>query len=371
MVGYTDNGYRLWDPEQKKIITARNVIFDESPTSSTTPTPSETTNAEPAGGVEPEQIEEPTREEPQTPITRSGRTRRPPRRLDDYVIASDPQYNIDGALTTFQEAVSGEDANHWIAAIDEEKEALRKSNTFTMVDESQVANRKILTSRWVFRKKDDGRYRARLVIRGCQQRYGVDFLETFSPVVSTSSLRLLIALAVRNNFHLAQFDVKSAFLHGDLTEEIFMRLPEGYPPGVCKLNKSLYGLKQSPMCWNEKLKSTLKKFGLQPTKNESCLFVNNTKTLMLAIHIDDGLLIGKRNDEMNKFLQDLQQDFDLTYTYQPTKYLGMEIIKKTGLIKLSQESYLQSVLERYGMENTKSAATPMMTGSSTLEEQQR
>ncbi|CAB0008728.1 unnamed protein product, partial [Nesidiocoris tenuis] len=150
-----------------------------------------------------------------------------------------------------------------------------------------------------------------------------------------------------------------------------MRLPEGYPPGVCKLNKSLYGLKQSPMCWNEKLKSTLKKFGLQPTKNESCLFVNDTKTLMLAIHIDDGLLIGKRNDEMNKFLHDLQQDFDLTYTYQPTKYLGMEIIKKTGLIKLSQESYLQSVLERYGMENTKSAATPMMTGSSTLEEQQR
>lgn len=117
--------------------------------------------------------------------------------------------------------------------------ALEENMTWELVDKSAATSGKILTSRWIFKNKDDGRYKARLVVRGCQQREGIDYHEIFSPVISTEALRTLIAYSAMKNFKFMKFDVKTAFLYGNIKEEIFMKLPEGYNVGgnICKLKK--------------------------------------------------------------------------------------------------------------------------------------
>ncbi|CAB0011982.1 unnamed protein product [Nesidiocoris tenuis] len=179
----------------------------------------------------------------------SSRKKTRPRRLDDFKTIFD-ESDLDSdesALLTYKAAVTGDDRDVWIAAINDEKEAHEQNGTWTLVDEADAKGKKILTSRWVFRIKDDGRHKARLVVRGCQQIPSVDFEETYSPVVGTDALRIVFAHAVKNHLHFKKFDVRTAFLHGILEEEIFMRLPEGYDSNgkICKLQKALYGLRQA------------------------------------------------------------------------------------------------------------------------------
>ena len=126
-------------------------------------------------------------------------------------------------------------------------------------------NRKIVGSKWVFKRKIDAngiveRYKARLVAQGCTQKFGLDYEETFSPVVRFESIRFLLAMGAQHKLQLHQMDVSTAFLHGELTEEVYMQQPEGFIESgkehlVCHLQRSIYGLKQSPHCWNHTLDS--------------------------------------------------------------------------------------------------------------------
>ena len=150
-----------------------------------------------------------------------------------------------------------------------------------------------------------------------------------------------------------KIDIKTAFLHGDLDENIFMELPEGYdekPTSVCKLQKALYGLKQAPLKWNQKLTNFLRKEGLHPLKTEQCIFVNEDRTIMLAIHVDDGLLVGTDKEMLNFLLENLKQNFEMTEIEEPTSFLGIELERNNGYLKLLQSSYIQQLLKKLSHE---------------------
>ena len=157
----------------------------------------------------------------------------------------------------------------WTKAMEEEMEALEKNHTWELV--SLPHGKKPVGCRWVYTVKHnaDGtisRYKARLVAKGFTQTYGIDYDETFVPVAKMNTVRVLLALAANLNWPLHQFDVKNAFLHGELTEEVYMNLPPGYVPDapcnvVCRLKKSLYGLKQSPRAWFGRFTQSMRCFG--------------------------------------------------------------------------------------------------------------
>ncbi|PNF42902.1 hypothetical protein B7P43_G12889 [Cryptotermes secundus] len=198
----------------------------------------------------------------------------------------------EGMLTyTYDKCMESEDSEKWKKAIKEEKHSLYENKSWIYVNREKATGKKILTSKWFFKIKDDGRHKARLVVRGCQQKEGeIDFKDTFSRVVDMHSLRVLFAIAARKNMNMQTFDVKTAFLYGDLEEENYMEIPEGYKNTgkVCLLKKALYGLRQAPSKWNKKLTTFLKEEGLNQLKSDQCIFKNDADSVFMAIHVDDG-----------------------------------------------------------------------------------
>lgn len=162
-----------------------------------------------------------------------------------------------------------------------EIDSLHSNDVWVLV--KPPSNRKVVGSKWVFKRKVNAdseieRYKARLVAQGCTQRYGLDYEETFSPVVRFESVRSLIALGAQQGLILHQMDVAIAFLHGELDEEVYMEQPEGFVKEgkeglVCRLKRSIYGLKQSPRCWNHALDRRLKEIGFTQASGDPCLYV--------------------------------------------------------------------------------------------------
>ena len=169
----------------------------------------------------------------------------------------------------------------WKNAMSEEYAALMKNKTWTLVPTNDQM--KIVDNKWVFRVKyhADGsvqRYKARLVAKGFQQTPGVDFFETFSPVIKPCTIRVIFTLVVTNNWDIQQIDINNAFLNGDLQEVVYMSQPVGFvdsnkPTYVCQLNKALYGLKQAPRAWFDKLKQALLTWGFKVSTSDSSLFI--------------------------------------------------------------------------------------------------
>jgi histone deacetylase 1/2 len=170
---------------------------------------------------------------------------------------------------------------HWRVAMEDEFQALLRNNTWRLVPPQSGVN--IIDSKWVFKVKKyaDGtieRYKARLVAKGFKQRYGLDYEDTFSPVVKPTTVRLLLSLAVTRGWSLRQLDVQNAFLHGVLEEEVYMRQPPGFvdpscPQHLYRLEKALYGLKQAPCAWHARLGSVLRTHGFVPSTADTSLFL--------------------------------------------------------------------------------------------------
>ncbi|KMQ86522.1 retrovirus-related pol polyprotein from transposon tnt 1-94 [Lasius niger] len=197
----------------------------------------------------------------------------PPRKLRDRDSIRKPkryetnliQYDIP---TSFQEAITGPEAKEWTRAVEDELVAHEKNDTWTIV--LKMTNQRFVDSKWVFKMLQDTdgaikRHKARLCARGFQQKFGVDYTETFAPVVRYDSLRVILALVTHQDLEMMQFDIKTVFLYDDLEKTIYMKIPEGLKVkdsdnALCKLNKSLYGLKQAPRCWNKKFNDFSKRF---------------------------------------------------------------------------------------------------------------
>ena len=208
-----------------------------------------------------------------------------------------------------EEALTSDHAKEWKAAADSEYKSLIENETWELVE--LPSDRKPIGCKWVFKVKhgSDGkveRFKGRLVAKGYAQKYGIDYDETFSPVVQFSSIRALTALAVQNDMLIHQMDVVTAFLNGKLDEEIYMEQPEGYvQPGkenlVCKLKKSLYGLKQSPRCWNTAFKEYIESAMFKQSAAEPCVFVRTTDTVtIIAVYVDDLIVVAKTPEEMQE-----------------------------------------------------------------------
>ncbi|KAK8926176.1 hypothetical protein KSP39_PZI018366 [Platanthera zijinensis] len=348
-------GFKLWNPETKKVEVKRDVIFDEA--SMLKKSKSYTREAE-RTPVSPMQVEleesdkvddhddssdsedtdvaQPTDAEPYT-IAR-GKARRevrlPLRLLDTVAYAFQV---ISSYPSSYREVVESRDCSQWKAAMVEEMDSLQKNQTWDLVNLPKGA--KAIRSKWVFRKKestsgkDQWRYKARFVAKGFVQKRGVDFDEIFSPVVKHCSIRMLLAIAAMWDMELEQMDVKTAFLHGSLDEEIYILQPDGFVrPGdekkVCKLKRSLYGLKQAPRMWNKRFSTFMTSHGYSRSQYDSCVyyrFLANGDILILMLYVDDMLIACKSAREIQVLKQTLHAEFEMKDLGHAQKILRMEI----------------------------------------------
>ncbi|GJV17672.1 putative RNA-directed DNA polymerase, partial [Tanacetum coccineum] len=207
-----------------------------------------------------------------------------------------------------------------VNAMNEEMNALYENKTWVMTELPQ--DRNPIGCKWVFKIKyksncEVERYKARLVAKGFGQKEGIDYEETFSPVVKMSTVRCLINLAVKKDWKIYQMDVNNAFLFGDLKEEVYMLPPPGFfkkgETKVCRLIKSLYGLKQAPRQWNQKLLEALLEAGFKQSKNDHSLFIKNKGdvSLYLLVYVDDLVITGNNNDEIENFKSFLNKKFKI------------------------------------------------------------
>ena len=273
----------------------------------------------------------------------------------------------------WRDVSSSPDADAWAAAADDEYESLQSEyGVFTVVDPATLPpNASIVGSTFVFKTKRDERGRAtkckaRLVAQGFSQRPGLDYSETFAPVVRFSSIRLLTAIAAVRGYAMIQADVDKAYLHGKLDEELYMRGPVGYPGTkgkVLRLHKSLYGLKQAGRTWNERLNSSLIAMGYTRSKSDHCVYYmhNNDISHFVAVYVDDLLFVGPDRDLIGRHLDTLETEYGIKRLGDANFILGIQVIRRSdGTIALSQRQYLEDVLTRFGMRDAKPASTPLV-----------
>lgn len=210
--------------------------------------------------------------------------------------------------------------------------------------------------------------KARLVAKGFSQKPGIDYSETFAPTTKIKTIRTLITLAVHHGWEIFHLDIKSAFLHGDIGEEIYMRQPEGFikdPTKVCKLKKALYGLKQAPRAWYEKLENHLITQGLTKSGADLNLFYlneDNKRPVITAFHVDDIFLTGQNPRKIISFKGDLDDIFKVTDLGNARYYLGMQICRRGDSLILHQEAYIRKLLSNLKEDKSKGKKTPLDPG---------
>ncbi|KAJ4761435.1 hypothetical protein LUZ62_071810 [Rhynchospora pubera] len=302
--------------------------------------------------------------------TRSKDNSRKPRYFPEFVAF---HASLESEPTSFTKANSDPT---WRQAMANELDALARNNTWSLVPPPQ--NQKIIGCKWVFRikRKPDGsveRHKARLVAKGFHQEHGVDFLETYSPVVRPSTIRLALSLAVVSNWEIRQLDVQNAFLHGDLNDRVYMTQPQGFvdpshPNHVCLLHKSLYGLKQAPRAWFHKLSSALLSLHFIASNYDPSLFVSHHsgQTLLVLVYVDDIIITGSDSKAVHSCISLLQQHFALKDLGPIHYFLGLEAKRSAQGLHLSQTKYILDLLTRLNMVNAKPCTTPMATDISLM-----
>lgn len=279
----------------------------------------------------------------------------------------------DNDTPTYDEIISRDDKDKWFEAMQVEMNSLKKCGVWELIDQPYDTN--IVDNKWVLRikRKQNGeidRYRARLVARGFSQEYGVDYSETYAPVASIHAIRLLLAYAASRNLIIRAFDVKTAFLYGELDERVVMEQPQGFIDDENKvwlLKKSLYGLKQSPRQWNIKFTQALVQMGLTQSKEDNCVFYSYDPQIIICIYVDDGIIFCESENQAEDILNKLRKEFDI-HTVEPTSYLGFQIQYDSGKIKIHQSNYICKLLNKFNMMACKPASSPAaQEGDLTLE----
>jgi histone deacetylase 1/2 len=339
---------------------------DPVPATTTTPTEVAGTEILPAGFSAPV---DPASSSPQRPTTRLQRGIIKPKTYTDGTVR---WCNLAASSTAEPSSIAAAlNDKNWVAAMDNEYQALVHNKTWQLVPRPKGKN--IIGCKWVYKikRKADGtidRYKARLVAKGFKQRYGIDYEDTFSPVVKAATIRLVLSIAVTNGWSLRQLDVQNAFLHGKLSEEVYMYQPPGYsdkshPTYVCKLDKALYGLKQAPRAWYARLCSKLVQLGFVPSKADTSLFHYNKNgySLFVLVYVDDIIVASSSQKATDKLLKDLQDDFALKDLGDLHYFLGIEVRRTQEGLVMSQQKYASDILTRAGMRNCKPVDTPLST----------
>ena len=356
LLGYGSNqiGYRLYDLDCKKVVHSRDVTFDEASTPGVEKEVAstyveleineESTTRDSDDLPDREQLSE------DSPVSDTSdresdprRSARPKQKPDWYShsLNISAEHQDPRSLT---EVKSSSDRVNWERAMNREMESLKSNQVWELVE--PPSDRKIIGSKWVFKRKIDAngvveRHKARLVAQGCTQKFGLDYEETFSPVVRFESIRTVVALGAQQRLQLHQMDVSTAFLHGELTEEVYMRQPEGFvEPGkehlVCCQNRSIYGLKQPPRCWNHVLDNRLKEMGFKQTPSDPCLYVHTGSegVFIVAVYVDDIVLGGRSEAKMTAVKEELSQKFQMKDLGPLHHFLRIKVVQDrlTGAI---------------------------------------
>uniref|UniRef100_A0A2N9F358 Uncharacterized protein n=1 Tax=Fagus sylvatica TaxID=28930 RepID=A0A2N9F358_FAGSY len=244
------------------------------------------------------------------------------------------------------------------------------SSSIPETDDLPIALRRV-GCRWVYTIKylPDGfvkRLKARLVAKGYTQTYGVDYLETFSPVARLNSVRILLSFAVSHSWPLYQLDIKNAFLHGDLKEEVYMDQPPGYVVAgsehlVCRLQKTLYGLKQSPRAWFDRFSAVVLGYGFQRSTSDHSVFVRHSSngTIVLIVYVDDIIISGSDSTDIADLKTYLSKHFHTKDLGALRYFLGIEVARSSQGIFLSQRKYILDLLSETGLLGARPADTPM------------
>jgi transposase InsO family protein len=273
--------------------------------------------------------------------------------------------NAEREPITFSEAVKDK---RWQEAMQQEIQALENNETWHIAD--LPPNKKALGCKWVYKIKynSDGtvdRYKARLVILGNHQVEGIDYTETFAPVAKMTTVRVLLAVAAAKNWEVHQMDVHNAFLHGDLQEEVYMKLPPGFQVSlsgkVCKLRKSLYGLKQAPRCWFAKLSTALKAYGFQQSISDYSLFSMHRGTIHLhvLVYVDDLIVSGNNSAAIQRFKSYLSACFHMKDLGVLKYFLGVEVARGPGGFFLCQRKYALDIISEVGLLGARPASVPL------------
>lgn len=280
-----------------------------------------------------------------------------PKTWPDYITYSAQTFVCDEPQTV-EEALSRQDGHLWKQAILDEYNSLLVNDTWELVD--LPADRKAIPCKWVFKTKRDGdgaieRRKARLVIKGFAQREGIDYEETFSPVVRYTSLRYLLSIAAQFDLDIEQLDAVSAFLQGDVEEELFMVQPKEFAENskVCRLKKAIYGLKQASRQWNKKLDQALKQIGFHQSTMDPCVYfhINGHKRTYIGVYVDDSMVFSN-DTELKQFLKaELFRRFDMKDLGEAKFCLGLRINRdrENGIIYLDQRRHIVDLLHKFNM----------------------
>ncbi|KAF0729711.1 hypothetical protein Ae201684_012771 [Aphanomyces euteiches] len=254
-------------------------------------------------------------------------------------------------------------ASEWYAAMQSEYNSMMANRVWILT--SLPNGRKALKSKWVWKVKylpsgDVERFKARLVIKGFLQMAGVDFTDTFAPVLRLENLRVFCTMIALLDLNTVQIDIKTAFLHDDLDEEIYMAQPEGFvdhdrPNDVCLLKKSLYGLKQAPRQWHKKLHEFLRSINFKQCFKDQCVYVKSNSqigtTTYLAVYVDDIVIAVRDKTELTSTTDLIKTSFEVTNKGELEYILGIHVIRDRSLktLRIHQEKFVIELLDRFHM----------------------
>jgi hypothetical protein len=289
--------------------------------------------------------------------------------LDSYDELQEQELMVavgDGEPATFEEARREQS---WIKAMEVEMASIEQNGTWTLV--SLPRGHKPIGLKWVFKLKRDEtgkivKHKARLVAKGYVQQQGVDFDEVFAPVARMESIRMLLAVAAQGGWYVHHMDVKSAFLNGELREEVYVQQPPGFVAAgheekVLKLKKALYGLRQAPRAWNVRLDSSLQNMGFIRCISEHGMYTrgHGEAQVVVGVYVDDLIITGANAGVIEAFKEEMKQTFSMSDLGLLSFYLGIEVKQRGNSISLCQAAYARKLLEKAGLENCNPCSTPM------------
>lgn len=406
-VSEESKAYRLYNPISQKIIVSRDVVFEEDESWDWGRNIEETKldvldwgdheenhdelvqSDEEAEGDDAAIEQEPglsgssasgsLQESPE--VLQERRSRRQPTWMQDYVSGEgwseeEEEFHNLAVFAANDDPVSFDDAvthSQWRAAMKAEIDAIERNDTWELTILPEGVKK--IGVKWVFKTKfnehgEVDKCKARLVAKGYAQQFGVDYTEVYAPVARWDTIRMIVALAAQRNWSIYQLDVKSAFLHGELSEVVYVEQPRGFEKKgdeekVYKLKKALYGLKQAPRAWYSRIETYFLKEGFEKCDFEHTLFVKTGeggKFLVVSLYVDDLIFTGNCESMFVKFKDSMKQEFDMSDLGKMRYFLGVEVLQCSEGIYISQKKFAREVLERFGMERSNFVNNPIVPG---------